>query len=87
MDLNEEIVSISWCIEDIKWSFEDNNIAFTAENIEKLLDTRLVKTLYDCLISQGWEIIQNAIYECKDELERIEGEYDDNKEWVEEKDC
>lgn len=72
INLNEEIASVRWTMEDIKWLFEENNIKFTEENIEIFFDRNKVSGIIeDSSISQGWEALQDMLYQCKNELEKV----------------
>ena len=69
-DLNQEVGSIRWCIEDLVALLENNGYKVTDDNITKLLDSRLTKTLEEQSVAEGWEILDVILSFCEDDLER-----------------
>lgn len=67
----EPVCVIKWCREDIKTALKERGFADHSENIDTVLEGRFERTLQERSTEEGWEIIHDLIFECKDRLEKV----------------
>ena len=65
---DQEIASIKWCMLDLEILFEEKGIKFTEENVNKVMDHRLTKTLEEQSVENGWEILSVVFDDCIEDL-------------------
>ncbi|MCR8987664.1 hypothetical protein NW801_21990 [Brevibacillus laterosporus] len=66
---NKYFAQINWSIEDLRSALLKENFKDSDENIERILGSRLARTLEELSIQSGWEVIYDSLYDV-DGLER-----------------
>lgn len=59
---NEVFCTIQWSIDDLEKLFERHGIPFTKANIDGFLKTGAAKILSEETIQQGWEILEQLVF-------------------------
>lgn len=60
-DPMETVCEIRWCVADVLDMMAHQGIELTDENLERLLDSRMAKTLQERSTEEGWEILGDII--------------------------
>lgn len=58
LNLNKEILSIRWTLDDLKELFQHNGLDFTQSNIDEFLSYGVLDNINDISISRGWEQLE-----------------------------
>lgn len=66
---------VTWSMEDLKNSLEEQGYDPSEKNVNYLLNTRLERTLQDQCISTGWDVINDVINMEGDNLEPLKPRY------------